>query len=437
LLALAFPGRGGEIASSGSSGVSGAKGKGCGEDEEKGLHVAGIRGIGYRRSVKVATVRCLCIQCCKRYPLITLDVSYSTRSNGLARFIPTLDGWRGVGILVVLACHALEPNDRWASIGFDRYWHTLLYKAGPLALSVFFGLSGYLITTRLVLDEAKNRYVSLSDFYLRRAFRILPAAGCYLAVVGMLASMHLITVYRGELLSSLLFFRNYWPNGFWYTGHFWSLAVEEHFYLVWPLLFAALGSRRAACVGAILVVATVLWRPFGSTIDLRVPLLHRTDLRADALLFPSVLAIVLAGNNRLRDKLRDFLTPRICVLTLLVLLAALFFAPRDVDRTLQSFLVPMVVLSTALSPEGFLGQVLEWGPLTWLGRVSYSLYLWQQLFLSPGLALREVPLRLAGVFAVGCLSYYLVEKPAIRLARRFEARLDRRTAPATTDPVAA
>jgi peptidoglycan/LPS O-acetylase OafA/YrhL len=198
-------------------------------------------------------------------------------------YLPTLDGWRAVAILAVLCCHAGWPT-------------AALAPYGAMGVSVFFALSGFLITRRL-MDE---RRIDLKDFYRRRAFRILPPIVVYLAVVAVLGlGLRVIPMDRSQLLASLFFYRNYLTppvSQGWYTGHFWSLAVEEHFYLVWPVLLSIVGFRRARWVAPALALAVAVWR----VVDGRFawvgrlnPLLRgslaRTDYRLDALLFGCAL----------------------------------------------------------------------------------------------------------------------------------------------------
>src|SRR5215218_6546752 len=142
--------------------------------------------------------------------------------------IPTLDGWRAIAISMVLWCHVSKSE---------------LAAYGGLGVDIFFGLSGLLITT-LLLEEARSTgSMQLGQFYIRRAFRILPA---YLLF---LVGYTLIRGWRSawEAISCLLFFRNYASDAVTDTGslHLWSLAVEEHFYLIWPGLLVWMGVKRA------------------------------------------------------------------------------------------------------------------------------------------------------------------------------------------------
>ncbi len=132
--------------------------------------------------------------------------------------IPCLDGFRCLAILLVIVCHSLpDCNPPWL---------------GKLGVDIFFGLSGFLITALLLNERAQTGRIDLAAFYKRRAFRILPPALVFLAAVGIGGLFKT----RLELAATLLFFRNYLPiqHGSYATGHLWSLAVEEHFYMLWP-----------------------------------------------------------------------------------------------------------------------------------------------------------------------------------------------------------
>jgi peptidoglycan/LPS O-acetylase OafA/YrhL len=156
-------------------------------------------------------------------------------------YIPTLDGWRAIAILLVLVDHTIFRT-------FLPYRWTLV---GGHGVEIFFILSGYLITGKLLEDG------SLRRFYTRRAFRILPILFAYLLVASMLGFvLHRIPLLRSEVISSALFVRNYFAyvaatsSGVaWFTAHLWSLAIEEQFYLIWPLVLLSVGKgtpRRQA-----------------------------------------------------------------------------------------------------------------------------------------------------------------------------------------------
>ena len=360
-------------------------------------------------------------------------------SRGAAR-IPTLDGWRGVAIAMVVAAHAVGPLLHAGKL--PPGWVHVVYF-GRYGVALFFGLSGLLICTRLLNELRAAGGISLGDFYLRRAFRILVPALVYLAAVGALGGLGVLPVSPREWWPALLFFRNYVPVFFdggagRYTGHFWSLAVEEHFYLLFPLLLAWRGRR--GCVPWLLAAAaaTAAWRyldgrhhwgagwlglaPYTSE--------FRTDVRLDGLLWGCAMALLLHDPGR-RAVLERALRPAAwaCVAGTYAILVWLAWP----GFLWSALLVPPMLAGTVLHPGALPGRVLEWEPLRRLGGISYSLYLWHILFM-PQLAegaplgvLQAFPLNLACALGVAVASRRWVELPAIRAGERAMAlRRERR-----------
>jgi peptidoglycan/LPS O-acetylase OafA/YrhL len=166
--------------------------------------------------------------------------------------LPTLDGWRGVAIIAVLCCHI-----RWPSTVLLR-----LAPYGAMGVHLFFALSGLLITGRLIGEHAASGRIRWANFYIRRAFRILPAALLYLLAVSLTGlGFRIIPMDTPQVLASLFFLRNYLiepTSGGWYTAHFWSLAVEEHFYMLWPLTLSVFGLRKAVWAAPLLTCLSQL-----------------------------------------------------------------------------------------------------------------------------------------------------------------------------------
>ncbi len=331
-------------------------------------------------------------------------------------YIPTLDGWRAVAILGVILSHSFAST----------YWT----RHGALGVNLFFAISGFLITSRLLGEHQKAGRISLTQFYFRRAFRILPPALCYLAVIGLLAAAGVIYSSGVDLLSCLVFARNYWgadAHQGWYTGHFWSLAVEEQFYLFWPAVLVLAGVRKSKWIAPALAIAFSVWR----SVDLRhgwvASMLHnealrnkplRSDYRMDALLWGCTLALIAAHVDLRRFVPRKFAS----LLAAGALIATIAFDVVQPQSYMvaESLLLPILLMVTVNQPGSWLGRALEWQPLRWLGHLSYSLYLWQQPFVSQyhhG-SLQRFPLNVMLALACACGSYYFVERPAIRLGHR-------------------
>ncbi len=279
---------------------------------------------------------------------------------------------------------------------------------GGLGVALFFAISGYLITTLLLEDQ------NLRRFYIRRAFRILLPAYLYLMVVAIAEPLR-----SGELASAAFFYSNYWADRSWYTAHFWSLSMEEHFYLLWPVLLVCLGVRRALIAAGVLIAMTILWRSWSlAHVHLHYPALQRTDMRLDAFLFAAILAILLRGPYRV-PLLRMLTATWFRILSALTLFAAWTWALAGsapaTETLIESALLPAIVVSLIYWPDSCVFRFLETQPLRWIGRISYGLYLWQQLFLAPP-AKAFLP-RVALTFAAAAASYYLLERPLLRYAR--------------------
>jgi peptidoglycan/LPS O-acetylase OafA/YrhL len=357
-------------------------------------------------------------------------------------YLPTLDGWRAIAILAVMVCHAGDELFGPGGGAESARWHHLT-RFGAHGVDVFFGLSGFLITRRLLEEKAARGDIHLGGFYVRRAFRILPPYLLYLVAVGLLGAAGVLGVGRLEWWSSALFFRNYLPElsssstgGGWYTAHFWSLAVEEHFYLLWPALLILTGaSRRSFWVAGALVFAIALWRVIDFRTGVSQGLLPgvggfmRSDWRMDGL-FAGCAAAVAFPALRGRLSRNPARSSALTLAALAALIACIVLAP-PLAMLWQSLLIALLVSLTAgASTTSLLSRALELAPVRWVGRISYSLYLWQQLFLlersvgAPPLGvLQRLPLNVLAVFTAAVLSHYLLERPLLRLGHALSSRL--------------
>lgn len=344
-------------------------------------------------------------------------------------YLPTLDGWRAIAILAVLLDHA---------VGYQfGTRHPLLFsltRVGQNGVSLFFAISGFLICSRLLEEEQLTGTISLRAFYVRRAARILPPAMTYLAAIALLGMLGVVAVSQWDWWASVLFFRNYLPPSIihrgWggYTIHFWSLAVEEHFYLLWPALLVLSGRRRAKWTAAGLACVFPVWRWWdfrhGFVESLLPGLLvgTRTDVRFDGLLMGCLAALILADPKwgGVYNRYLNLRTWSVCI----VLYAVLQSIYRHHYYTIwESILLGLIVSGTVVHPETWVSRSLEWGWLRWIGRLSYSLYLWQQLFLVSGAKypfslLQRFPLNLLLLFAIAAFSYRMIERPWIRFGHK-------------------
>lgn len=345
--------------------------------------------------------------------------------------IPTLDGWRGVAILLVLLEHAGQ---------YGRFKDQMWTNLGAFGVDIFFVLSGYIITTGLIRERALHGSINLRSFYLRRAFRILPLVVVYLSALCLISQFtNLGDFHWREIAGSLFFFRNYQfaanPGGL-YTIHFWSLSIEEHFYLMWPVLLLWLRDKRALWFATLAASMSALWRLYEwnhSGISLfphARPWLHvfQTDARLDGLFLGAALAIVLSF-----ARVQSFILAHFQRETPILLLAAIFLnlllAPGRPSFTLY-LLIAVAIAYTVIVKEGPLYSSLNLRPVVWVGEISYSLYVWQQIFLLhpsghlPLSRLNVFPLNLACAVIVAACSFYFIERPIIKFGRRLVSDLD-------------
>ncbi len=376
-----------------------------------------------------------------------------TTSRHQGTYLPTLDGWRTIAIALVLFAHA--SDSLWGAFQGVSLGNTdALKKAGLLGVQLFFGLSGFLITSKLIDEESRYGKISLQAFYIRRAFRILPASLMFLVVVGILSWNGLIGISAGRWLSAFLFSANYThADPSWYLGHFWSLAVEEHFYFLWPAAFLLLRiTRRRIALSIFLALLIALWRAvdfkFRITGASAEVFWGRTDIQADGILFGVVVALMY-GDPSWKSRLNRFYSVRATWPTLVLALIAIEAFPSlnwKIDFlliSLKAILIPLILLGTVLRPTAVPGHLLETAAFRWLGRLSYSLYLWQQLFLvwnehrTPAMAWLQVfPFNLLAVFTCATLSMLLIENPLIAAGHSIAGKVPRRSitgvAPNTT-----
>lgn len=344
-------------------------------------------------------------------------------------YLPTLDGWRAVAIMAVILDHMVTWQLQLA--------HPTLFaftRIGPNGVSLFFAISGFLICSRLLEEEDATGKISLRGFYIRRASRILPAALTYLAIIGLLSLAGFILVSPWDWWSSILFFRNYLPPDMirrgWggYTVHYWSLAVEEHFYLLWPGILVFAGRKQAQYVASLLAVTVSIWRWWDfhhHWMDKHIPGLlfgSRTDVRLDGLLMGCLAALLLAGPRFRSWTIRKLGWPMwsVCI-TLYIGLQVL--SRHHYYSIWESALLAVIVVWTVLNPSTWVGHVLENPAMRWVGRLSYSLYLWQELFAAsqakyPVSLVQRLPLNLIWLFLVATLCYQFIERPMIRLGHR-------------------
>jgi peptidoglycan/LPS O-acetylase OafA/YrhL len=351
-----------------------------------------------------------------------LDVAADLRAKLHRAHIPALDGLRAIAVFLVIFYH----------FGFS-------WVPGGRGVTAFFVLSGFLITWLLVNEDEKTNSVSLSGFYVRRVLRIFPAFYCYWALlIALLLFKHQVIPWPHGL-SSLFYLSNYYialngdpQNGF---SHTWSLAIEEQFYLLWPLAFwfwrrnlPRLTVHLVGIVGAVWLYRALL--VFLLKVD-QAYIYAAFETRLDHLMVGCLLAVLLK-----RGVLRSF-WKAVCssvylpLLTVALLAGSIFLGELSFDRyrdvvgfAVEPVLFAVLVVQLIRFCSAQPWKWIEWPVLRYLGRISYSLYLYQQITLYPVrrvLAAQPVFLQLAVAIIltviVASASYYLIEQPFLRLKK--------------------
>jgi len=344
--------------------------------------------------------------------------------------IPSLDGLRAFSIFLVVLAHCYGTK------GFSSAVPHWVVDHGTLGVQIFFVISGFLITSLLLREKQNTGSISLKCFYARRSLRIFPAFYLFFLAMVALSLLGVVELPRHNLLHAATYTMNYASSGTWWMGHLWSLSVEEQFYFVWPTLMCLIGARAAlwsaACVaiGAPVVLGTlqILHLSIGGRISMWFPFV------ADSI----ATGCVLAGALPFLQKQTWFLRTVRGRLGLAVPLGILLvdylrphpriFLPLG-ECVLNLGIAYCIARFTAFHADAA-GRLLNCRAMVFVGGLSYSLYLWQQPFLNhySTATWTAFPLNCCCALSLACVSYFLVERPFLRLRKRFQPVLRREIA---------
>jgi peptidoglycan/LPS O-acetylase OafA/YrhL len=351
--------------------------------------------------------------------------------------IPSLDGLRAVSICLVLIGHLMGTIP---AQGPGTRWFTTFFGNDGFGVLVFFVISGFLIT-RLLIAEDDRGQVSMGDFYRRRIFRIAPVALLYIGVVALLRVTDVIDITWPSLLRGLFFFKDYDSlfadarsnTGNWFVGHMWSLSIEEQFYLFWPFLFLALNRHQAKWFAGAVIVAGPFIRvaQYAAFDHLHLFVYFMLHTRMDSLMMGCFIALCYhdAWFERALEKAFRWHLPLVAIVYAFVIspIVTTYLGGKyqlTIGWSLENLCVAMMLLWVVRRPETLFGRFLNLRWVSGLGALSYSLYIWQQMFLTDNNATwsGRAPLSLVVVFVVALCSYHGFEKPMIRFGRAWGRR---------------
>lgn len=323
------------------------------------------------------------------------------------RHYPELDGFRGLAVLLVIIGHV-----SYFSLGFDSH-------LASLGVLLFFVLSGFLITGVLLNEQDRRGRISLANFYLRRILRLAPALLIFLAVVTALIYFGaVVDVPWYEVVTGLLYMANIVGHA-WPVGHLWSLSLEEQFYAMWPWLVARIPARRllfaATAIASAVALARMVtiwngWFPHNPGMVNRRPW-----FRIDSIMVGCCLCIAMTDDIRRARVTRMVaaLGPAVAWIALLGWTMAVGLTFQITFLTVQTVLCAIVLAQLILCPTPVLSAIFSNPILRHLGKISYGLYLWQQLFVDNPHArwgpLQTFPISVIVPLAIAELSYWLVE----------------------------
>ncbi len=167
-------------------------------------------------------------------------------TKNLNKKLPSLNGLRALSVMIVIIHHLAYRYDIFYSLMKFKYLTPILFfmQDGQFGVNVFFVISGFLITLLLINEELQFGKISLKYFYTRRIFRIFPAYYFLLLSYFILQYLNIIYVEKNNWIKALFYLTGFSANKDWLTGHFWSLSVEEFFYLLWPICFLKFKTKR-------------------------------------------------------------------------------------------------------------------------------------------------------------------------------------------------
>lgn len=341
------------------------------------------------------------------------------------KYYPSIDGLRGIAILSVILTHTAQ-NYTW-NVWID----------GTIGVHIFFIISGFLITTLLLKEKIKSGRVSFKNFYIRRVLRIFPVAYLYIFTLIILSLIFKFRLGTFNVITTLLYLKNFPSESTWQTGHFWTLSIEEQFYLFVPVLLILNTNRFIRVILLLFILVPVVDYIGFNNIGVFYTnhIIHNITFIFLALLDQGSLFILLGSflSILIFKKIIEVerLSGRYFLSTFLFLGAALihyiYIVPSIPYLSTSVFAILMGLCITAnLHENNFLTKILSSPILVKIGVLSYSLYVWQQIFtLHPPWFgwfkyADSIPLNLVALFIVATCSYYFYERKFLKWKSKFK-----------------
>jgi peptidoglycan/LPS O-acetylase OafA/YrhL len=334
--------------------------------------------------------------------------------------IPSLDGLRTISVVFVVLSHYLY------TIGLGDN-----YNLGILGVRFFFVISGFLITGLLLKELDKTSTISLSKFYFRRTLRIFPPYYFYLLVIFLFAQTGIFRIPKESFYSPLAYVSNYLVANNWNLLHTWSLSVEEQFYLIFPFVLLFLGRKKLVwTLLALIIICPILrladYQTFSESGKMWI--YYGFHANADGLATGCLLSIFYAKLHATKYYRKILQSPMFIVFPISLILINSQINPRQfylgVAFTISNFLIAICIDWAITNYDSLFGKFLNSAPMTKIGVMSYSIYLWQQPFLNNDNPqwFNAFPYNFIGIAFFSLLSYYIIEKSSLGCRQLFEKR---------------
>lgn len=346
------------------------------------------------------------------------------------QYIPGLDGVRAIAVTLVLLTH-LHVFKTILDAGWMPHWF-VTSLSGPRGVYIFFVLSGFLITHLLVAEHRRTGTIALGQFMRRRARRILPLYLLFcLLCYGLFLAGSGLANHAESFLYLFTFTYNFIPK-YQYSmtlGHSWSLAVEEHFYLLWPLVFLLFARRRAVLMGCLVAGGLLLFalKQWGTQSRFAEDfMLGRWTFFAGIHLMAGCALALLADRARTLPAVGAALgSPGALAAGVLLWFHKAFLPATAASEYLMSIGAALMIGWLFFNPTARPTRWLEWPPARYVGRISYGIYIWQGFFLATGPHRSagqwwppEQTLGLLMLIVVAPLSYHFFEVPIRNLKKK-------------------
>ncbi len=344
---------------------------------------------------------------------------------------PSINGLRAISIVFVLMNHLWLDNIQFKEL-VEIIWIKPLAQIlidGQLGVNVFFVISGFLITSLMLKEEKIANTISLKKFYLRRILRIFPAYYSLLLIYFFLQILGYLEISKESWLTALTLTKYFNLNLDWITNHAWSLSIEEHFYILWPLVF---------------INGKILRKRIAFFLILFVPVLrgylyfYPIEWMGELTIFQRIDGIAIGclfalNKDEILKKINGYWNTifYLSLITLLLLpyfpaianklhLAFLFIPLGLTHGTIANIVVALIMMYSVFGPKGIWYKMLNLKWINYIGILSYSIYLWQQIFvLRTKYWATHFPQNIFIIFLVAMLSYHFIEKPFLKLKTKF------------------